>query len=798
MNTTRSIPGTQRLWISLFVISMSVVAFEIELMQFFSIVQWQHFASMIISIALLGFGASGTLLSVYRHAFLKRSHYLIPVFMMTTGVLMALSFPLSRFEFLRLDTFQLFTEQSQVFKLFLNYLLFFLPFFSAALAIGLVFVKNTNRIGYYYFADLMGAGIGGLVAILLMWTLDFKWIIWVLSLLPVLAAMFSIDAPGKDFKKILTLGTGCLVLIMISLFLPKELHPSPYKSISYALKLPESQIEVSTESPYGWLQAVTSPAQRYAPGLSLGAQLEVPPSPVLFNNGNWYAALPVTEKAVSVLDYTTMGVPFHMRQVNSLLQLGAGAGFEVRYALVKGAAHIDAVEPHAQVHELIKTKFATRTDSIFFDNRVQWHVSSMRSFLDRSESKFDLVQLPLMGTFGGSVGLNALEENWSLTQEGLQSIWGRLNDEGMLVLSCWIDMPQKMSVRLGALMANLLETNDVPDPSNHLLVVRSWGTLTFVLSKSSLSQAELSQARAFCDSRKFDLHELTNTRIGEPYNLIQDPYFEQNLVSSMKPNRDSFIDKFPFRISIPSDNRPYFFQFLKLGRWKEQKTLWADSRSAFLELGYLLLWITFAQLLLLSLVLILLPLKKLGAIRSGAWNTLLYFGCLGIGYMFLEIIMIKYFDLYLGHPLYSASLVISVMLISSGLGSRYSERYGLKSRSHTRALLLVVLLACGYSLMLGSFLAHTVGWPPLARILITLILVGIPGFFMGMPFPLGLKKLNAIRSERVPWAWGINGFASVISVSLAVILSVEFGFITVLLLSALAYAVALLSLRSLT
>ena len=166
--------------------------------------------------------------------------------------------------------------------------------------------------------------------------------------------------------------------------------------------------------------------------------------------------------------------------------------------------------------------------------------------------------------------------------------------------------------------------------------------------------------------------------------------------------------------------------------------------------------------------------------------------------MFLEMILIKYFSLYLGHPIYSVSAVITVMLISSGLGSMYSEKLGLHNKPHIRILAMVTVLALIYALVLSPLLSGTVGLGLGAKLAIPLFVIGIPAFFMGMPFPLGLKKLNATKKKVGPWAWGVNGFASVISVSLAVIFSVEVGFVVVQLLSALAYFLALLSVRTLT
>jgi hypothetical protein len=809
MDADQTKHGNKRVWISLFVISMSVVAFEIQLMHFFSIVQWQHFASMVISIALLGFGTSGTLITLFREKMLRNSSILVPLFMMSSGLMMMIALPMSRLAFFRLDTFTLFSDPSQIGKLTLNYLLFFLPFLLAALSIGLVYVKKASTVGNYYFADLTGAGFGGLLALTLMWTMALQWILWVVASLPILAGLLLLNWEEKrTFIRLSCFGAACLAFLTYSSNQPLDLKPSPYKSISYALNLPGARITEEHHSPYGWLQIVSSPAQRFAPGLSLNAPIEIPPSPVVFNNGNWYAPIPLSDAALQVLDYSTMGAPFEMRRPEKVLQLGSGAGFEVQYALRRGATRVVAVEQNAVLVNLLRDSFASRTDSVFYDVRVNWHIKSSRSFLENNGSEFDLVQLPLMGTFGGSVGLNALEEDWVFTREGFMSIWKQLNNTGMISVSCWIDMPQKMSIRLGALLSDLLEQNGVGDPSEHLVVLRSWGTLTFVLSKPPLSLTERRALDDFCKSRQFDVltPDIASSKVNknkkevptQHFNLIQDADFETNLKISMGPERDSLLTHYPFHVEVPTDNKPYFFQFLRISDWKQHKDQWRESRTAQLELGYFLLLITFAQLLVFSFVLVLLPLLRLKTKISGNWRGLLYFGCLGVGYMFLEIILIKYFTMYLGHPIYSASAVISIMLISSGLGSRYSERFALESKFHIRILLLIALIGLIYSMMLGPFLSGTIGLNIGIKLVLTLIVVGAPAFFMGMPFPLGLKKLNSLDQESVPWAWGINGFASVISVSLAVILAVEAGLVAVLLLSSIAYSLSLYSIRGLT
>ena len=795
--------------IALSLLSMSIVSYEIHLMHFFNIVQWQHFASMVISIALLGFGASGTLLTLFRKAFVKNSAVLIPFFMVSASMLMAISFSLSRTNLLQFDSYTLFIDQTQIGRLTANYLLFFLPFLSGALAIGLIFVKNASEMGRYYFADLTGAGLGGLFALGLMWLANFNTVAAVISMLPLASGLLVFPRNNKKTRALFSV----YVLSVLSLLLflwnrPIDLKPSAYKSISYAMNLPEARITEERQSPYGMLQVVQSPVQRYAPGLSLSYQKAVLPVPVIFNNGDWVAAIPLIEisqghqktlRASDILDHTTMALPFRMRPPNSLLQLHSGAGFDVRHALDQGVSHIDAVEPNAMVLDLIREVYADRTDSLYFDPGVNWHVTTPRSFIQGAKQKYNLVQLPLLGTFGGSVGLNALDEDWIMTRQGFSDIWNTLDESGMLTVSCWVDIPQKMSIRIGGLVSELLENQKITDPGSHVVIIRSWGVLTYLVSKNPISLAERKNITEFCKEMQFDQVSLQDAELADPelpsaeFNQIQDQSFEANLRSMFEQRRDSLIQAYPFNVSVPTDNQPYFFQFLKLSKWSEQRALWGESAVTFLELGYFLILLTFGQLVILALVLILLPLAKLQWKSTDRTRIVAYFASLGLGYMFVEIVLMKFFQIFLGHPIYSISAVISMMLLSSGLGSRYSERFGFSDKRLRKALLYISALIIFYALALGFVLRFAMGLPFWVRVLVSLILIGIPAFFMGMPFPQGIKLLNAADKSQVPWAWGVNGCVSVICTTLAAIVAVEIGFTAVLLLAGSAYALAYFS-----
>ena len=784
-----------RLIFAVGLLSAAIVSYEIQLIHFFNIVQWHHFATMVISIALLGFGASGTAIAIFRKWMLKRKDFLLPFLMISSGLLMSITIRASRYEFFLFDSYTLFVDRSQFSKLLGTYFLFFLPFFSGALAIGLIFVKKVSSIGTYYFSDLMGSGIGGALAIFLFWKFSPQEISSVIAILPILAGAFIIKKKTRLF--LISYGLTCLIVAIVHLNNPFNLAPSQFKSISYALNLPDAKIDNEISSPYGLVQVVSSPVQRYAPGLSLTYTGKIIPSPVIFNNGDWYASiLPRTRKDTShILNYTTMSLPYALGVPKNVLLFNAGGGLEVSHALVNGAEKITATEPNEIVISLLKNEYASLTDSLFYHPKVKIYDQTSRTFLNQTGKKYDIIQLPLLGAFGGSVGLNALKEENLLTKEAFVEMWQRLTPKGMIVVSAWIDLPPKISLRLAATIAESLESLAIENSTDHIALIRSWGTLTYVIKKTALNRMEILKVKSFCEQYNFDPVLLPGITAQErmQFNSMEEVKFFTDLEGMFSSYRKKIIHEYNFNIRPTTDNQPYFFQFLRWKKYPDLVAAMGEKTIVFLELGYLIVLVTFIQVIILALLFIILPLFKIGLKGGNKTWVLTYFSALGFGYMFLEIVFIKYFVLYLGHPIYSVATVISIMLISSGLGSYISSRMETNQKSLLRITGIVTVFILIYSYFIGIFLSSTVGLPISIKILLTSVIIAIPSFFMGMPFPLGLKIVDQSKKSNVPWAWGINGCVSVISTSLAVIIAVEMGFMVMMLFAALAYSTAFLS-----
>ena len=784
-----------RLMATTCLLSISLIAYQVAIIQLLSYVQWYHYANMVISIALLGFGAAGTFISLFRAWLLNRSEVLLPVLMIVSGLAMVVAIWLSRSDFARFDSYLLFVERKQWLALFINYLLYFLPFFFGALALGIIFVKYVGEIGKFYFSNLIGSAIGAVLAAVLAWY-------FFPAALPVFMALIAIVSglilfPQKNQLIIITLAVAGLVFTLYRILQPVNLTISEYKSISRTLNLPDSKINIEKPGPYGFVQVVSADALRYAPGLSLAFTGEVPVKNAIFNNGDWYGPVVSWNKADSfhLLDYTTMALPYVLMKRDKVLVLHAGTGIHTSHALSRGAVNIDAVEPHKTVNDLLLHELSQETDSLLYQPAVKLYETEPRSYVSASHKKYDLIQLPVIGAFGGGVGLYAMREEYTLTKEVFLQMLNLLEKDGVICVTAWMDYPFRNSLKVAATIAETAEAAGLAPLQSHVIAVRSWGTITFLLKKSPVTPQDTLRIRQFCDRLYFDPVFLPGLSMEErtAYNGLNDSVFFVYMDELMSGNREKLYREYDFYIQPASDDKPYFSQFLRWKSLPDLVNIFGTQSVPFLELGWLISVITLFQLSLLALVLIILPLLKIGWKGSNRFGTFLYFSGIGIGYMFFEIILIQQFIIFFGNPVNAAAFVIAVMLLASGAGSYLSSGMKLNRRVIQHILLLIAALMLIYSFFLSTTLQNVTAINTAWKIVLSLIIIAIPALLMGMPFPLCLRWLSRNEENNIPWAWAINGCMSVISAALATILAVEFGFTIMIVSAALAYVISLIA-----
>ena len=784
-----------KLSVSVAIISISIIAFQLSLIQILSIVQWYHFAYMIISVALLGFGAAGTFIALFRNPLLKNMDSLLPVFMLLSGLFMALSVSVSQSELFRFDSYKLFFDISNVWQLVLTYFVFFLPFFFGALSIGLIFVKHVKNIGMLYFANMLGSGIGGIVAVILMWFLMPEKLPAFISFLACFAGLLIVPHKLRSgFSIIISFVIAALVFLYIN---PGTLKLSEYKSLSKTLNLPGSKIIKEESSPYGLIDVVQSSHIRYAPGLSIKFPGTVSVNNAVFNNGNWYGALvPFGKDSIEYFKHTTEYFPYLINKRNDVLILAAGTGRRITSAIKSSASTITAVEQNKAVTKLLMNELAGEVDSVFNRKDVLPQNISPRTYLLKTSAKFDLISLPVIGSFGGSSGLFALQEQYDLTKEAFSEMWGRLNNDGVITVSTWIDYPYRKPLKILTTTTEMLYDRGIENADGFIVAIKNWNTITFAIKRTPFKEEEIKIIREFCNEMNFDPVILPGIEADEreKFNKLQDKsfYLLIDRILASPEEREKLYSEYAFNIKPATDDKPYFSQFL---RWKSisQLSEFFGNRSVpFFEVGYILLYLTFIQIVIFALILIILPLVKIGWKGGKKSWALVYFSGLGIGYMFIEIIFIQRFTLYFGNVIYAAAAVVSLMLISSGFGSLVSQKLQAKSNRLVGIIFLIIISLIIHTIFLSSLLKTTIIFTLPVKIIFTTLLIAPPAFIMGMPFPLGLRLLSERNESQVPWAWGINGLFSVISVVLATIIAIELGFVWVMIFATTAYGLSLL------
>ncbi|HWS02056.1 MAG TPA: SAM-dependent methyltransferase [Gammaproteobacteria bacterium] len=787
---------------SVALISATALAYEILLLRLFALAQWHHFAYMVISLALLGYGVSGTVMALTQQRLLARFERTFVTAILLFGIsavgcaLIVQGIPFNPEEVL--------WDLRQPQRLLLIYVLLALPFFCAASAVALALARYRDDIPRLYAADLLGAGSGSLfilVMLSLLFPLPALGTIGVCAMLAVLLAVWELRlARPWLWGSVAVLGAGVLWLLATH----STLNLSPYKPLSQLLRVPGAQIIAEHSSPLGLLSVVESPQVplRHAPGLSLNAQTGPPPQLAVFTDGDGMSVItdgnrPATDYAY--LDQFTAALPYHLTQPRNVLILGAGGGSEVLQARWQGATKITAVELNPQLAALVTTQFGDFAGHLYQQPGVILQVTEARGFIATDTARYDLITLAFLDTRGAAAaGLHALHEDYLYTVESFAHLLARLAPDGWLALTRWIDLPPRDLLKLAATAAMALEQRGAADPAAQVMLIRGWQTGTLLIKNGVITPEEVTHARHFAAARSFDLDWAPGLEVHEVnrYNQLAEPYFYTALQALLGPQRATYLAQYKFDLQPARDDRPYFYHFARPGTLPELLQLRGRGGMPLIEWGYLVLIATLVQALLASAVLILLPLwvlRRTVQPRGQTWRVAGYFSAIGLAFLFIEIVCIQRFTLLLHHPVYAAATVLGGFLVFAGFGSAYAGRLaraGQHARGVRAAVAVIAALVLFYLATLGSIFTALMPYPLWARVIASILLIMPLAFAMGLPFSLGLARVAQITPQLIPWAWGVNGCASVISAVLATLLAVHWGFSVVMLAAVTLYGLA--------
>jgi len=789
-------------YLSIALVSLCSLAYEILLMRLFSIIQWHHFAYMIISLALLGYGISGTVVGIaQRHVLAKfRLVYFSCLFLFGLSsivcFLVAQSIPFNAEE--------IFWDSWQAIYLLLIFLLLALPFFFAATAICVTFLRYPELVSRIYAVDLFGAGAGSLVVILLLYVVFPLPALVIISLLGMLAAFISCFELNLINKKWLLSGISLTMIVIALMPIFSTLNISPYKSLNKILTINGTKIITQLSSPLGLISVVASDTVpfRHVPGLSFHANQEPLNQLAVFTDADNMTV--ITEKPdrldqLAYLDQTSSAFPYHLRSLSKVLIIGAGGGTDILQANYHKIPAIDAVELNPQLIELVDHHFKKYTGELYQQKNITLHQGDARDFLTRTKQHYDLIQLALIDAFNASTsGLYALNESYLYTIEAFQLYLQHLKKDGYLAITRWIKIPPRDTLKIFVTAIDALKQSGIHSPGQQLLLIRSWQTSTIIIKNGVFNAEEINQARLFCEQRSFDIVYAPGGFSSETnqYNQLNQPVFYSATQSLLSEKRASFLEHYKFNLIPATDDRPYFHQFFKWSTLAEMLQLRHKGGISLLESGYIIFIVTLAIATLSSVILILAP---FGFFRTQTAKNnrkikrvtvIFYFLAIGLAFLFIEIAFLQKFILFLHHPIYSVAATLTAFLVFAGIGSYWSgslAKLHLRQKTLKVSVLAIVLISLSYLLLLPHLFDFLTSVPIAIKILLTILLIAPLAFFMGMPLPLAIASLSQHEQSLIPWAWGINGCASVISTVLATLLAIHLGFTIVIILAIFLY-----------
>ena len=795
------------LYFGIFLTSAGVLLLQISLTRIFSYTIWYHFTYVTISLAMLGFGASGAVLA----ASSKLSGLEIKL-ARRSALVGAIAVPLMLIVIGKVPfhPFQLLRDPSQLLYMGIYYLAVTLPFFCAGMTIACAFRSIPEQASKIYFFDLLGAGAGCLVVV------GAIYLFGVPAVNAMGASLFLLAAatfPGsKSARGRYLLVAAAVVWLPIGGNIEKALDFQPSKE-KWMSRMTAKIVTFSKWSPIFRVDAYELPpadsglmktgldsvsiggiygiAEKYIPeGTKYGfIAHDGDACTMLVNPGGDASSFEMFTKSI-------LNPPYLLTDKPKVLIIGPGGGVDVAMALQGEARSITAVELDPITVDLVSNKYSDFVGNLYQRPQVSVVVDEGRSYLRRSEEEFDIIQMTGVDTLAAlSSGAYVLAENYLYTKEAYREFLEHLTPEGILSIAIF-DFHYKVSfprhvARQVSLSVETLRALGIEKPYQHIAVIASSRMddekdegiphVIILTKRSPFDFSEIRSLKAFAEELKFDIWHLPDASRSNPCAYIAMASDEERAV---------YYEEHFFKLTAPTDDAPFFFHYYK---WPSVLRLSDVDTGHTGATGQLILVLILVLSVIFSAVLIIFPLlrfRKTGLQTRWKWNYVLYFAALGLGFIFIEISYIQRFILFLGYPTYSLTVILFSLLTFSGIGSYISGRLSLEPRKLILAALCgLAVVALGYLVLLPPVFNHFLGASKQARIAISLVLLFPLGLLLGMFFPTGIKIISADNRDFIPWAWGINGCASVIGTVLSIIIAMSHGFGTVTILAVIVYVI---------
>jgi hypothetical protein len=762
--------------------SFAALLLELALTRLFSVVLFYHFAFLAISIALLGLGAGGVF-AYLRKSWLMRfemrnlaawlcgaNALLIPI-VLEVVLHTPVSLELSKANFARLTAI---------------YVASAIPFFLTGLQFSIVFARESGHIPRLYSADLSG---GALACLGIVPLLNFlggpNTILFAALVAAVAGSVWATTAGARRFT--LTLASVLLGLIAAN-------HSGKLFDVVYAKGLFRDPAMVEFAR-WNAISRVEVDRQDNAKVIVIDADANtfiMNSDPKQWQGTAWQKNLMSAPPAlVNVL-----------RPHGDYAIIGPGGGVDVLRALANGSPDVTGIEINPIIaNTIMRDRYAGYSYHLYQRPEVHIHVTDGRSFVRNAKQQYDVVQMTLVDTWASTAaGAFALSENSLYTVEAFQEYFDHLKPDGIIAITRWEFRQPREALRVVSVALEALHRQGEQNPAQNFIVVSEGD-----LDEDGLPVVVLAKKTAFTPQEenavKNHLNRYPNLgALYRPSDPGNNPF--SNLIASNNPAK--FAQQYAYNVAPVNDNAPFFFFTLKLGQILRPESL-QQGIDWKVNLGVAVLGMVLIISVVAVFAFLVIPLA-VGQRRQEPWVRLLYFVAVGLGYIMVEIAFIQRFVLFLGHPTYALTVVVFLLLLSSGAGSLASRRWLSQSSSAWLPLTIIIAALLLYVFILPGLLNALVGVAFLAKLLISAALLVPLGFAMGMPFPTGLRalaslsgaaKTSDVKENNVEWAWAMNAASSVLGSVLAMVIAIEFGLNITLACGAGAYLAALMLTRTL-
>jgi len=805
MASEKNIP----LYFGLFLISLTTLLSELLFIRIISVIFFVVLVYFVIGLTLLGFGAAGAFLAVWpglvEKNFDRRITWTALAFTLSTPVVYAVTIALCPF------------AQGKVLYLLYFFgicLIMTIHFFLGGLVIISVFTRRREEIPRLYSINLVGSGLACLALATLISPLGGEKLIMAVTLLGALGALAFSLRSSKAFSAAAAVLAAVVLLAMPVSDRIFKIIPSKYgKQLGWLINLkPDAEIEYAKWDPVARVEVSSAPDEYIYMPEKLPFKFATQDG----SAGTFIVGFDRDYSEVDFTDHTGLGSTYWLKEEPEVLVIGVGGGIDIMAALHYHARKVTGVEINKRMIEAVQGPYAEFTRNLYDRDEVEIVHAEGRCYTRRSKDLYDIIVMTGVDTVTAqSIGNYVMAENYLYTVEAFQDFLAHLKDDGIFsVTRFWVERTKpRTTLRMCAIGVEAMRRLGIERPEEHFFVQGRGIFIKTLMKKSPFTPEEIRTMEEKIEAFPYPegltmvplIRDIYPARMEEetvvyyrPDDFPDNPFTSDNPFASyfkaVSEGRDpEFVDAYPYNISPCTDDSPFFWttdRWNLIEAWKRGE----QPVSLLAVLFYL------AILTLLTLVMILFPLyrfRKKGLKARGSLACILYFLCLGVGYMFIEIAFIQKFTLFLGHPTYSLSVVIFAMLIFSGLGSLTSGRL----RAGPKGIILGSVLVTSALTLLYLFVLDPLFFRLLpqgitAKIFISVLVLSPVAFVMGMPFPTGLRVIERSAVDFVPWAWGINGSASVLSTVVAAIIATVSGFSVVLTFAVAVYLVGMVAITA--